>query len=611
MPYQPEGRGRAVDFCCAKRYTRGGGSSVSSGVGRISEFVDERVPEALRRSWRVTIVAQDPAVRDASGRIIRAQVAVPADLLEPGPRGQRFHVVDYDAGSRRLSKPAVFTDPRAEKADRPWTFRDQFVDAADAELETSAVFHAQNAYAIAARTLGAFESALGRRLAWAFPGHQLYLVPHAFREANAYYSPDDRSLLFGYIDMEAGERVYTCLSHDIVAHETTHAVLDGLRPRFLEPGLPDQGAFHEGFADIVALLSVFSVDALIESTLGDADAKGRIPAARVAPEKLEHNVLFRLAEQFGAAISGVRGSALRRSLELPTGAGWRAEPAFDEVHRRGEVIVAAVMTALLRMWTGRLEALIYRGGLDRSRAAEEGAKAATHLLGMAIRAIDYAPAVELEFEDFLDALLVADEVVAPDDEHGYRQAVRTSFALFDIAQPKRPLINLAEQPLIYANLNYVALRSEPNEVFRFIWYNAELLGIDRDYYLRVESVRPSVRVGPDGLVVNETVADYVQTLNLSAGEARTLGVRVPVDIRDDLQLQLWGGGTLIFDQFGMAKFHQQKPLDDWERQTRRIEYLLRHGYYDTLGRLGFSFGTPKGLRFAEFHEPDSRAGEEW
>jgi hypothetical protein len=580
-------------------------------VALLSQFVDERVPEASRRARRVTIVAQDPAVHNDEGRIIRATVSIPVDLLEPGPRGQRFHVVDYDAGLGKLGKPVVFTDPQAEKAERSWTFVDRFVKAPDVELETSAAFHAQNVYSIAARTLAAFEFALGRRLSWGFPGHQLYLVPHAFREANAYYSAEDRSLLFGYIEIEGGERVSTCLSHDIVAHETTHAVLDGLRPRFLEPGLPDQGAFHEGFADIVALLSVFSVDSLIESTLGSADAKGRIPASRVAPEKLKRNVLFRLAEQFGEATSGVRGSALRRSLELATGSGWRDQPAFEEVHRRGEVIVASTMTALLRMWTGRLDALIYRGGLDRQRAAEEGAKAADHLLHMAIRAIDYAPAVELEFEDFLDAMLVADEVVAPDDEHGYRQSVRTAFAEFDIKQPEHPVISLAKQPLIYSNINYVALRSDPNEVFRFIWQNAELLGIDRDYYLRVEAVRPSVRVGPDGLVVNETVADYVQTLNVSAGEARNLAVGVPADIRDDLQLQLWGGGTLIFDQFGIAKFHQQKPLDDWKRQTRRLEYLLRHGFYDSRGRLGFSFGTPQGLRFAEFHEPDTRAGEDW
>ena len=581
----------------------------------IDRFEDtDALPTAKQRARRLTIVAQDPRVRDAEGRIVRAQVPVPADWLEPGPRGQRFHVVDYDAGARRLNPPLDLTDPNELAAvARPWSGKDRFADASDAELETSAEFHAQNVYAIAARTLELFEFAIGRRLPWAFEGHQLYLVPHAFAEANAHYAGDDRGVFFGYVQAGAGETVHTCLSHDIVVHEVTHAILDGLRPRFIEPSLPDQPAFHEAFADIVALLSVFSIKELVEAVLGTPDASGRIPAENVEEGALASSALFTLASQFGEATSGVRGSALRRSLELPADAGWQEAPEFQEEHRRGEVLVAATLRALLGMWTGRLQALTDGSALDRGRAAEEGAKAASHLLQMSIRAIDYAPAVELEFADYLDAILVADQVVSPDDSHDYRGSVTRAFEAFGIVQPEERIVDLARRPLTYTHLNFGALRADRDEVFRFIWQNADALDIRREYYLRVDAVRPSVRVGPDGLVVNEVVADYAQTLNTTVEESRANfpEVVLPAGLEPTTELQFWGGGTLVFDQFGMAKYHQRKPLEDWGRQSRRLEYLARRGYFDRRGRLGFSLGTGAGLRFAAFHEANTRVGEDW
>src|SRR6185436_14690235 len=64
---------------------------------------------------------------------------------------------------------------------------------------------------------------------------RLAIFPHALREANAYYSPSKKALLFGYFPAsEVGDSavypggvVFGCLSHDIVAHETAHAILDG------------------------------------------------------------------------------------------------------------------------------------------------------------------------------------------------------------------------------------------------------------------------------------------------------------------------------------------------------------------------------------------------
>src|SRR5439155_13243240 len=117
-------------------------------------------------------------------------------------------------------------------------------------------FHQQMVYAVAMTTIDRFERALGRKAFWTdrylSDGsdrsasefvQRLRIYPHALRAANAYYSRDKGSLLFGYFpatdDLSSGQlpsgMVFTCLSHDVVAHETTHALLDGFHRHFMEP----------------------------------------------------------------------------------------------------------------------------------------------------------------------------------------------------------------------------------------------------------------------------------------------------------------------------------------------------------------------------------------
>src|SRR5712692_6752380 len=158
---------------------------------------------SLARTFPLTIIARDPSVSDPrtadpSKKILRTVVSVPASRLDPGPRGPRFHVVDFDPGrkGRKLHRP--FALPHIQDAPGGWGIADLFRDADDATLLTAPDFRAQNVYAIAARTLDAFESALGRPVRWSFGSPQLYIVPTAFEEANAYYAEDDEALYFGY-----------------------------------------------------------------------------------------------------------------------------------------------------------------------------------------------------------------------------------------------------------------------------------------------------------------------------------------------------------------------------------------------------------------------------
>ncbi|MEO5721128.1 MAG: hypothetical protein ABIR71_06630 [Chthoniobacterales bacterium] len=81
------------------------------------------------------------------------------------------------------------------------------------------------------RILARFERALGRRVSWSFRDHQLKVVPHVFADANAFYSKNDQALMFGYFAGANHETVFSRLARDVVAHETTHALVDGLRER--------------------------------------------------------------------------------------------------------------------------------------------------------------------------------------------------------------------------------------------------------------------------------------------------------------------------------------------------------------------------------------------
>jgi hypothetical protein len=345
-----------------------------------------------------------------------------------------------------------------------------------------------------------------------------------------------------------------------------------------------------------------------------------IHEGQVSPDALRHSILLSVAEQMGEATTAQRGAALRRSVTIEPFTGWKKDPNWEECHLRGEILVAAVMRTFLDIWTNRLKAL--KGGgkkLDRERAAEEGVKAASQLLSMCIRALDYLAAVELEYADFLDAILVSDTEAVPDDDRGYRDSLRLAFNGFGIFQPKLRIVEVSgvNGGLVYDSLHFDELRSRRDEVYRFIWENHELLDIAIDQYLLVEDVQPAARLAADGFVVHEVVARYIQMVEGTLGEvvklARDRGAtfKVPAKLSLDTPINLLGGGVLIFDQFGRAKFHQRKDLFDWERQSRRLDYLYRNRLVDSRGRYGFSLGVSEGERFAAVHQLRSNPEEAW
>jgi hypothetical protein len=533
-------------------------------------------------------------------RILTAEVQVPNEGLDEGPRGYRVYVIDYDSSTDTLYGPldcAKYGTP--EKPVHPYR------KPSDRTIRSDPRFHAQNVYAIVMRTLARFESALGRRISWSFGGHQLFVSPHAFATANAFYSKRDRALMFGYFpSRQGGSPVLSCLSHDVIVHETSHALLDGLRRRYTDTSSPDQAAFHEGFADIVALLSAFAVPEVVDAALG-AISKGAKTVLRSAltVKALRKNILASLAEQMGEELSGVRGNPLRRSADLEPSKEYIRNPAYEEPHRRGEILVASVMQAFLVVLANAFYSLGDHpvngskpsGPLDRKRVISEAADTADRLLNLCIRALDYTPPVHLCFGDFLSAVLTSDYEIVPDDSrYGFRKALRKSFADYGIPPTSHesignekglwePPVETAGEKLDYSAVHFDSMQQDSDEVFRFLWENRVLLGLDPGAYTEVLSVRPCRRVGPYGFILRETVVEYMQIVNALAGELKGLGIEKPAEMSDDLETPLYGGGTLIFSEYGQLKFHIRNRVGKAKAQSQHLKYLWRFGHFEGRG----------------------------
>lgn len=544
---------------------------------------------------KTTIFAQDPSIR-IHGKIVRTQVDIPNEELQPGPRGYRVQVVDYDSSTHALYKTVPNPPNRAD-----FLPDDPFAAMSDEQLLASPDFHAMNAYAIIMRTLARFEFALGRRVPWSFDGHQIQVAPHAFADANAFYSPDDQALMFGYFPRSGGDGlVFGCLAHDIVAHETTHALLDGLRERYTDPSSPEQAGFHEGFADIVAILSVFSLRDVVEKVLDPEQHPETMPADRVTLPALRNSILTGLAKEFGQELSGIRGNALRRSVSLLPGKDYLSDPEFEEPHRRGEVLVASIINVFLNVWVARLKPYIHENReIDRRRAVEEGADVAEHLLTICIRALDYCPPTDLQFGDFASALLTADWEMYPKDlKYQFRDTLRASFKDYGIVPTSNGKDEAGswdppDQRPVYDRTHFEEMQRDPDEVFRFVWENRDAFNLHKDAYTRVLSVRPCLRIGDDGFALRETVVQYLQLLTIRAEELASLHIDKPDGMPHDQEVTLYGGNAMVFDQFGHLKYNIGNSIFNQGRQSARLEYLWQHG--------AFAPGASKLRRFAAMH----------
>ena len=607
---------------------------------------------------RLRVYAVDPSFStrlDTAG-INEVTLQVPWERLGKGPAGEYLKVEDVDAKGTSYT-PVNLDDPLLLAQDG-W-----------APSEGNPQFHQQMVYAVAMKTIEQFERALGRPVLWnrrpkPDPDddsefvRQLAIRPHALRQANAFYSPQEIGLQFGYFEAAAddpgdhmpGSRVYSCLSHDIIAHETTHAILDGMHRRFNEPTNPDVLALHEGFADIVALMQHFTIPELLRQEIG-----------RTRGDIETESMLGSLAVQFGRATGG-RG-ALRDAIGRMEGKEWKRfipDPADLSKrltpHSRGAVLVGAVFDAFIAIYKTRVADLLRVAAVGASklpggaihpdlvgRLANEAATSAGHVLTMCIRALDYVPPVDVTFFEYLRALITADFDIVSDDRYNYRVAFVEAFRRrgiypagletspgdtprtlsvdtlrwqgLDIAgfpagiqrqidvqygRIVRELKRYADacfylgerEKLFMVTRNQrLKLHAQLAVAFRAVPDLAKKLGFDpaqgHDTF-EVHALRRAMRVSPDGRHIPQVVVALTQARTIAANKADGIPAHV-----------FRGGSTLIVDlSVPEIKYQIYKNITSTSRQKRTAEFI-RKAAADPLRAL--LFATDRREPFAALH----------
>lgn len=311
-------------------------------------------------------------------------------------------------------------------------------------------FDAAHTWAVVRQTLTMYERLLGgSRIPWAWnTGANVDVLtahPRAGVTANAYYSRGQKALKFFYFTPAAASSpVFTCRSLDIVAHETGHAILDGLKPGWLGFGQPPQtGGLHEAFGDLSAIFLALSQLDQVEAVIALSKANLH-----------NKNFIAALAEEFGAALGSTTG--LRNADN-----DLKLSQVGNEVHAISQVFTGGIYDVLADIFA--LERIRQIKSKDPALVLLEVAR---HVASLLIRAIMAAPASGATYADVVNQMLSISN--AQGDPAAYRSYMRSRFTLREVVVSPTPLNALVEGQMEYSDSEFTegedVIELEPTDI---------------------------------------------------------------------------------------------------------------------------------------------------
>jgi hypothetical protein len=379
---------------------------------------------------RIPVIVKDPVVTQYKDVQPTEQITVDDGAFLDGPVSPRVAVLDFEPGIGTLALPARYVAPKGRSKRGTYEVKHP-VSTGDPDVDHIAA--AVSVFGAVHKTIKLFEEqdALGRPVDWAFGAPQLLVVPRAGDMANAYYERESHSLqFFRFPDPnDSGRWIYTSNSQDIVAHETAHALLDGIAPDLYSTISPEGLAIHEGVADLAALLVSLRCRGLTEHVLYTTG--GSID---------DSNVFSGLAEEFGRGLDPERGYL--RNLNNDT---TMRDVPDHEPHDLSTVLSGSFYTLLLKLYEELRTQAVADADLDprlmlasEAELAEQEAMAdqgdtpvglaplglgedasalfvaADRVKRTLVRGLDYLPPGDVNFADLGRAVLASDEASHPD-----------------------------------------------------------------------------------------------------------------------------------------------------------------------------------------------------
>ncbi len=495
--------------------------------------------------------------------------------LADGPTSARFAVVDYNGDAESFA-PSAKWYPEKQK----YVEGGQVLDRTNA---TSLQFHQVNVWVAVQRALRFYQegNGLGRTIPWGFEGNRLIILPHAGYCENAFYDRRSKSLQFYYFGPQ-DKRVYTCLSADIINHEFGHAILDGIRPHYLESNSVQTAAFHEFIGDITAILILLRNNEfrrkLAEKTLGDLNKADQLAF---------------VAEEFGRTVKD--RPYLRNAREKTT---LNEVQGDDRPHLVSQVLTGAMYKILVSLSEHYLE-------IRNETPLQAYWNAIQRMQHTAIQPLDMLPPVDVTFKDYALAVLRYEEMTNPKDPYGYFTTMLDVFREYkilddqDVKQLSQPHYLYIRLDLgVYYDIRYVA--QSRSAAYNFLNDNRKILYIPTNQDFIVSDLYDAYKLTREGQrLPREIVIEYIwkEEVKLDGPEFGFLNGKMA---------GMLCGGTLVYDEYGTLLSWFRKPgtqLDsgkDYHNEntiglTRKAEFLSNIAHRVKNGQINVDQGCDQGF----------------